>query len=124
MSTPVIDLVVATKVNIRCYRGDTFNFILKLFDDLLKTQPTNLVGSVLKLDVKDIKSNTVLLTFQSPGGGITIQNTNEAAFLKTASEMSAIAAGEYKYDLKRTYVDGVTVKRQSYGIFEIMQNIT
>lgn len=104
---------LAAKVNIKCYRGDTFIRVMRFWSDALKTVPIDITEDTFKLNVVKTnlktKSNPVLSFTMVDGMEIT--DDNELTISKTAAQM-AVLAGTYTYDLQQTKADGTVITLQ------------
>lgn len=116
-----VNTAIAAVQNITCKRGDDFVIKFKYWQDAAKTVPLNITGATFKLDVFNVKKQTVVLSFATGGGGMTIANTNELTLVKTATEM-VVEPGVYTYDLQKT-VSGVVLTIMK-GLFTIENDVT
>lgn len=67
-------------------------------------------------------AGTILMTFDTSDGSILLQAAGVFKLIKTATEMDAVRAGQYKYDM---YLRNATYPKRNflYGNITFMQNI-
>lgn len=114
-----INLDTATRVDITCRKGDTFELEF-VFNDA-DGNAIDISTYSWKMDVKetdtsagDIIADTDFTYSGNAGGTLTIT--------ATAATMAAIDGGLYVYDLQST--DGSTVKTWVYGVFKINEDVS
>jgi hypothetical protein len=103
-----VNLDNSVEMEITCNKGDTFELLLE-YD-------TDLTGHTFKMHVRDSKG-ALKLEFATGGNGITITD-DVVRLYKTATAMSGIEAGLYKYDMDDMYPD-LTVAKQFRGKFTV-----
>lgn len=114
-----INLDTASRLDIICRRGDTFNLVL----DFNQTMPT----SGWKMEVRehdtDDATGTAVITMDST---ITVsdgaETNSKITITKAASVMEDVASGLYVYDLQNT--SNNVVKTYLYGTFKVNEDVT
>lgn len=109
---------VAVETKITVMRGDTFNPIMKFWQDAAKTVKLVLTDYSFKMQVRDKNGAEIIAFTSEASGGITIQNENELAF---EADMDVVS-GTYRYDLQMTADD--IIKTLIKGDFVILTDVT
>jgi len=114
-----INLDNATRVDITCRKGDTFELEFTFTDD--SGDPIDLSSYSWKMDVKETDTTSGDIIADSDfeytgtvGGKLTIE--------ATATTMSSVSGGTYVYDLQST--SGAVVKTWVYGLFKINEDVS
>lgn len=107
--------------NVVCYAGATFdlNFTVKLAGTAI-----DLTGYTARMQVREsAESGTAVLSLATGGSGITLAGTaGSIATTASASATSAIAGGQYVYDME--LVSGSVVTRILQGNFKVLPEVT
>jgi hypothetical protein len=111
-----IDLRRYSKRDFLVYEGDTINQVLVFRDNTGTIE--NLTGSSFKMQIRDLTG--VVITSFTMGAGFSLQNSDTEILMFSAN---LIPAGDYVYDLERTYPDA-TIETQMKGQFLIEKQIT
>ncbi len=114
-----INLDNATRVDITCRKGDTFELEFTFTDD--NGDPLNLSSYSWKMDVKETDTTSGDIIADSAfdyTGTVAGKLTIEA----TAAVMAAAPGGTYVYDLQST--SGSVVKTWVYGLFKINEDVS
>jgi len=114
-----INLDSATRVDVTCRKGDTFELEFTFSDDAGDT--INLTGYTWKMDVKetDTSSSDVIADSSFSYTGTVLGVLTITA---SASVMAAVSGGLYVYDLQST--NSGVVKTWVYGIFKINEDVS
>jgi len=114
-----INLDSATRVDVTCRKGDTFELEFTFSDDA--GDAIDLTGYTWKMDVKetDTSSSDVIAdsSFSYTGTGLGV-----LTITASASVMAAVSGGLYVYDLQST--NSGVVKTWVYGIFKINEDVS
>ena len=110
------------RYNIKCYQGATFVLAPSW---KINGSYVDVTGYSAAMDVKySPTSTTSITTLTSANGKITVGTTDGTFTLNlTAAQTSALAAGNYVYDLEVTSPGG-TVTRLLEGGFTVFQEVT
>lgn len=85
---------------LKLYRGDTYRWQFKLWDDAEKTIPTDLTGVTPKAEIRDKPSGTVKATI-----ACTVVAPNIIDAVLSAADCALLPA-KGQWDLQLTYTDG------------------
>jgi hypothetical protein len=108
-------------LNLTTKRGDTFEEVP--FQINVDTVPLNLVGAVIKMQLRKDYGGEVLLDLTSiENKGITIHNPLNGGF-KINKTIIDIESGSYKYDIQIKLSNG-EVKTWISGIFNVTNDVT
>jgi hypothetical protein len=88
------------KYSLAIYRGDSYSWQFKLWQDAAKTQPVDLTGVTVKSEIRDKPAGVVLGTLTC---AVTMPNIIDASL--TAADTTAITTSGV-WDLQLTYADG------------------
>jgi hypothetical protein len=112
-------------VNYEIWQGDTWTpgTITAYNGTATPGNEVNFTGYTAKMELRTIVSNDVVKTLTSPSSGIALTSLGVITLTMTASETSAIAAGEYRYDLQITSGAGV-IKTYTYGRITVQTDTT
>ena len=112
----------AGKYNISAEQGATFKRVL-IWKDSVGT-PIDITGFTSKMQVRAGYGLDVLLDLSTANGKIIIIASVNGKFSinETATNMSALKAGVYKYDIEMT--NGAEVTRILEGSFTVSEEIT
>lgn len=110
------------RYNIKCYQGSTFSLAPQWKID---GNYVNVTGYSAAMAVKNSPtSSSTIVSLTSANGKITVGTTNGKFTLAlTAGETTALAAGNYVYDLEVTSPNGV-VTRLLEGGFIVYEGVT
>lgn len=114
-----INLDNATRVDITCRKGDTFELEFTFTDD--NGDPIDLSSYSWKMDVKETDTTAGDIIGDSEfvyDGNVAGQLTIKA----TATTMAGVSGGTYVYDLQST--SGAVVKTWVYGLFKINEDVS
>jgi hypothetical protein len=118
-----VNLDTAARLDITCRRGDTFELVLDFGAD------QTWVADDFKMEIAPNAGATATDTFENNGTTYFAVADNDDGDTKAkvtitipASEMEALSAGLYVYDLQTT-VSSV-VKTHVYGTFQINEDVT
>jgi hypothetical protein len=114
-----ISTISAAQQDFDVYGGDTFNVVLKFFEDD-NTTPINISTYTIAMQIKKSQTSTPLLSF-TLGDGLAIGGVGNNEL--TVSKIILIKGGTYFYDIEITMTDG-TVVTYLQGIFNITQDTT
>lgn len=105
-----------------CEQGATLNYAMTWKDS--SGTPVNLTGFSAAMQVRESKSSdSAILTLSTSNGGIMLGGaTGVITLLASASQTSALAEGQYVYDLEIN--TGSTVVRLLEGAFVISGEVT
>lgn len=104
--------------NITAYRNDTFVISFTLLDQ--SSQPIDLSGAVVKMQVRDKPDGEVLWEL-TEGDGITVGGTgNNVISISKVCDING--CGSYYYDLQAT--DSGVVSTYVKGAFHVIKDIT
>lgn len=114
-----INLDSATRVDVTCRKGDTFELEFTFSDDA--GDAIDLTGYTWKMDVKetDTSSSDVIADSSFSYTGTA---TGVLKITASASVMAAVSGGLYVYDLQST--NSGVVKTWVYGIFKINEDVS
>lgn len=116
----LIDLRKYDVRDIIAVKGDSLSLDLQFLND--DNTAEDLTGNTFSCKVKNA-AGVDILTF-TIGNGFTLTNTNKTLVMsRTAAQMAAVAAGEYVYDIQRTYPTGV-VETKLKGAFIVESDIS
>ena len=117
-----VNLDTASRLNIECRKGDTFNLPLN-FGTAMNTS-----GWALQVRATDTSEGESNITLEAGDGEVTVSDNSDAVtnalvtIVIPAATMATVASGLYVYDLQNTS-SGV-VKTYTYGTFKINEDIT
>lgn len=115
-----INLDTASRLDVICRRGDTFNLVL----DFNKSMPT----SGWRMEVREVDTDDAAgeADIEFTDSDITVSEGTESdskvTIQKSSAIMQAVASGLYVYDLQNT--SNSTVKTYLYGTFKINEDVT
>lgn len=114
-------MLTPAEYEIVCYQGATLD---KTFTATQDGTAVNWTGYTAKLQVRRYPDSDVVLELSTnTGGGITtLTNNGKVIILATATQTSAINAGNYVYDLELT--SGSYVVRLVQGAFSVQAQVT
>lgn len=116
-------MAAGTKDWLEVYQGDTFNKVLTWYDSSEKE--VDLTGYTARMQLRtSADSDTVVLELTTENGGITLGGTaGTIELLVSATDMAAVEAGSYKYDLEMIAGDG-TVRKILRGKIKVIAEVT
>lgn len=116
LNTQIIDLRRYANRDFIAYEGDTIQEVLVFRDG--DNNIENLTGSSFKMQVR--RADGTIVTSFTMGDGFVLQNSNNELLMQ---KTDTVVAGEYVYDLQRTYPD-LTIETLMKGKFTIESQIT
>ena len=110
------------RYNMKCYQGSTFTLAPQWKIDGSYVDVTGYTANMVVRNSPT--SSTSIITLSSSNGRITVGTTNGKFTLSiTAADTTALAAGQYVYDLEVTAPDS-TVTRLLEGGFTVYEGVT
>lgn len=82
------------------YRGDTYRYEFRLWQDAAKTLPVDLTGAVAKAEIRNQPSGALVVAFTCT---VTLPNTVAVVL---AAEASRLVPPQGVWDLQLTYLNG------------------
>jgi hypothetical protein len=116
------NLDIAQRLDITCRKGDTFELVITITDSTGTALDLS-TYSDFEIDVRptDEDSGTPILTFAF--ADFVASNLGVLTATKSFSDMEAVEAGTFVYDLQAT--DGGAVRTTwFYGLFTIIDDVT
>lgn len=118
-----IDLRAAAEAEIFIYEGDTtpMEVAVSTSDDI--AVPVDLTGIAIKMQVRKVSDNTVVVELSTADGDIDISGDDNNIF--TVSGLEAIpyaTVNSYKYDIQ--FVDVGEITTYLYGKIQVQQQVT
>jgi hypothetical protein len=116
------NLDIAQRLDITCRKGDTFELVITITDSTGTALDLS-TYSDFEIDVRptDEDSGTPILTFAF--ADFAASNLGVLTATKSFSDMEAVEAGTFVYDLQAT--DGGAVRTTwFYGLFTIIDDVT
>jgi hypothetical protein len=112
----------AGKYNIKAEQGATFRRVFTWKDS--DNNPIDLTGYTAKMQVREDAYTSVILDMSTANGKIVIATpaNGQLEVSETASNMSLIDGGSYRYDIELT--NGAEVTRLLEGGFYVSEEIT
>lgn len=96
----------ASRAPIRCMRGDSFERILRFWQDDAKTIPEDITANTYKAEVRKNDFTDPVLIFDMTNGGFTFSGVQDLLMVKTHLQMAVPLPGSYTYDVEETLPDG------------------
>lgn len=118
-----INLDKASRLDIKCRRGDTFTMIMTFPADQTATRPY----TGWQMEVRDAATNdaSTIIAKENISFGAYTDSGTKTTIIISSSVMSAVASGQYVYDIQHVSSDDTpVVETFLYGTFTIVEDIT
>lgn len=122
MASGVYNFQNTARSRTACEQGATFRRRITLLDD--DGAPINLSGYVVRMQVRNAKTNVQVIELTTENGRITVNATEGRMLLDVgASVTAALPVGIYLYDLELV-ASANSVMRLLEGKFQVTRNVT
>lgn len=105
------------KYDLKLYRGDSYSWRFRLFEDAAQTVPTDLTGATVKAEIRDKSAGTTIVALTTV---VTLPNTVDMS-IAPADYDGCPAKGVW--DLQLTFVDG-SVQTPVAGAVTVTADVT
>jgi len=118
--TPTVTSGLPGSLPLALYKGDSFNWQIKLWTDAAKTQPADLTGVVAKAEIRDKSGGTTIIELDC----VVVQpNIIDMSLAASDSSHLTMSGGNGVWDLQLTYSDG-QVKTILAGPVKVTADVT
>lgn len=102
-------------------KGDSFDGVE--FTITVNSSPLILTGASIRMDMRETPLGTLVKSFYSPDGGITISSPTTAGKFVLDKQIIDIPAFKYYYDIQ-ILLETDEIHTYIWGFFEVKQDVT